>query len=243
MRNAIGCTLFLLGASGLVAASEHTAITEALKRLAPTAKIDSIKPSGMPGVMEVVVGGEVLYTSNDGMFLLQGRLMNTVSRSDLTENTEKTLRAQALKQIGPEKRLSFNAENAKHRVTIFTDVDCGYCRKLHQEIASFNQAGISVDYLFFPRAGLNTPSFDKAAFIWCADDRQQAMNQSMSAAGLAHSPTNCKNPIAETTLLGQRLAKSGTPTILAEDGSFLGGYQSAEELTGRLMAQSARMAK
>lgn len=234
MRPILTCTLLLMAAAGIARADDNTAITAALKNMAPTAKIDSIRPSAMPGVMEVVVSGEVLYASNDGKFLLQGRMLDTATRSDLTEQTEKTLRASELKQIGPEKRLSFAAENPKHRVTIFTDVDCGYCRKLHQEIASFNRAGISVDYLFYPRAGLNSASFDKAAFIWCADDRQNTMNQSMSATGMAHTAATCDHPIRETLALGQRIAKSGTPTILAEDGTFLGGYQSAEELNSRL---------
>ncbi len=240
MRHALPCAMLLLSCSGLAAAAENATITQALQRIAPTAKIDSVRASSMPGVKEVVVGGEVLYVSDDGKFLLQGRMLDTSTRVDLTERTEKTLRAKALKQIGPEKRLSFAADKPKHHVTIFTDVDCGYCRKLHQEIAAFNEAGISVDYLFFPRAGMNSASFDKAAFIWCADDRKQAMNQSMSPAGLAHTAAQCQTPIAETMALGQRLAKSGTPTILAEDGSFLGGYQSAAELSQRLIAQNIR---
>ncbi len=253
MRYELGYTVLLMGCCGIALAGdsvpknsaskisstgERSAITQALQRMAPTATIDSIRASGMPGLMEVVVSGEVVYLSADGKFLLQGRLVDTGKRSDLTAETEKHLRAAALKTIGPDKRLSFAAEKPKHHVTIFTDVDCGYCRKLHQEIADYNRAGISVDYLFFPRAGLNSPSFDKAAFIWCADDRQQAMNQSMTTAGLAHTAVKCTNPISETMALGQRLAKSGTPTILAADGSFLGGYQTAQELSDRLTAQN-----
>ncbi|MDZ4814499.1 MAG: DsbC family protein [Pseudomonadota bacterium] len=235
-----GESVFKNSTSDISSTGEHNAITLALQRMAPTATIDSVRASGMPGLMEVVVSGEVLYFSTDGKFLLQGRLVDTGKRSDLTAETEKGLRATALKTIGPDKRLSFAAENPKHHVTIFTDVDCSYCRKLHQEIAEYNRAGISVDYLFFPRAGLNSPSFDKAAFIWYADDRQQAMNQSMTTAGLAHSAVKCANPIGETMALGQRIAKAGTPTILSADGSFLGGYQTAQELTARLTAQNAQ---
>ncbi len=243
MRQSIRCTLLLLAGSGLAHAAEHTAIRDAVQRMAPTAKVDSIRPSGMPGLMEVVVSGQVIYFSADGKYLLQGRLLDTQTRSDLTENAEKTLRSAALDQIGPEKRLSFPAENPKHHVTVFTDVDCGYCRKLHQEITAYNRAGISVDYLFFPRAGLNSASFDKAAFIWCSDDRQQAMNQSMTASGIAHTPAQCDHPIRETLALGQRIAKSGTPTILAKDGSFVGGYLSAADLMQRLAQLDATAAR
>jgi thiol:disulfide interchange protein DsbC len=243
MRHLVPVTLLVLAGSGLAQAAEHQAILDALQRWPLTAKVDSIRPSGMPGLMEVVVAGDVLYASTDGKFLIQGRLLDTGNRSDLTANTEKSLRASALKQIGPEKRLTFAAENPKHHVTIFTDVDCGYCRKLHQEIASYNRAGITVDYLFFPRAGLNSASYDKAAFIWCSDDRQQTMNQSMSQTGLAHIPAQCDHPIRETLALAHRISKSGTPTILAEDGSFLGGYQSAAELAQRLAQLDATAAR
>ena len=243
MRQALGFTLVLYTASSLAFAADHPGIREGLQRMAPTAKIESIKPSGMPGVMEIVVAGEVLYASSDGQFLLQGRLMDTRQRSDLTANTEKDLRAIALKQIGADKRLSFPADKPTHHVTIFTDVDCGYCRKLHQEIAAYNRAGISVDYLFFPRAGINSASFDKAAFIWCADDRKQAMDQSMTNAGIAHSPVQCAHPIAETYALAQRISKAGTPTIIAADGSMLGGYQSVDELLQRLGALNVAAAR
>jgi len=234
MRFALSLLLFLLGYSTMVCADDHPRIREALTRLAPTLQIDSIRPSAMAGMYEVIAAGEVMYLSEDGTFLLQGRLIDTRTRTDVTADAEKRLRALALGKIGPEKRLSFEAKDPKHRVTIFTDVDCGYCRKLHQEIADYNRAGISVDYLFFPRAGLNSASFDKAAFIWCSDDPKQAMNQSMTAAGLAHTPASCAHPIGETLALGQRISKAGTPTILAADGSFLGGYQSAAELGKRL---------
>ena len=242
MRHLLGFALSIAACS-TYAADDHAAIREGLRRMAPDATIESIRASGMPGVMEVIVAGDVLYASTDGKFLLQGRLLDTGKRSDLTADTEKTLRAAALSKIGADKRLSFAAAKPTHHVTIFTDVDCGYCRKLHQEIASYNKAGISVDYLFFPRAGLNSPSFDKAAFIWCADDRQATMNQSMSPAGLAHGAATCKHPVGETLALAQRIAKAGTPTILAEDGSFLGGYQSVEELSKRLAALDATAAR
>ncbi len=231
---------FLGGANSAIAVAPEAAtlskIEQGLKRLSSTATVTSIRPSALPGVSEVIVGDEVLYFSNDGKHLLQGRLISTESKIDLTADAESILRAKALQKIGPEKRLRFAAKNPKHNVTIFTDVDCGYCRKLHQEIANFNNAGISVDYLFFPRAGLNSASFDKAKFVWCAADQKQTMNLSMTAAGLAHRTMQCTNPIKETMELGQRIAKIGTPTIFAADGRMMGGYQSAAELTQRLNA-------
>lgn len=234
MSRHLFASLLLMLLTNLAHAQDHAAARAAIERMAPAAKIEQIKPAAMPGLLEVIVGGEVLYISNDGKFVIQGRLFDTTQRVDRTAATEKTLRAGALKQVSDKQRLRYAAAKPKHRVTIFTDIDCGYCRKLHQEIASFNQAGISVDYLFFPRAGLNSESFNKAQFVWCSKDQKKVMDQSMSPAGLAIQPLQCDSPIPKTLVLGQRYASIGTPTIIAEDGTVLGGYQSAADLSQRL---------
>lgn len=234
MSRHLFASLLLMLLTNLAHAQDHAAARAAIERMAPAAKIEQIKPAAMPGLLEVIVGGEVLYISNDGKFVIQGRLFDTTQRVDRTAATEKALRAGALKQVSDEQRLRYAAAKPKHRVTIFTDIDCGYCRKLHQEVASFNQAGISVDYLFFPRAGLNSESFNKAQFVWCSKDQKKVMDQSMSPAGLAIQPLQCDSPIPKTLVLGQRYASIGTPTIIAEDGTVLGGYQSAADLSQRL---------
>jgi thiol:disulfide interchange protein DsbC len=231
-RLCLALPLLLVGS--FAHAKDHAAVRAAIERMAPAAKVESIAPAAMPGLLEVVVNGEVLYVSDDGKFLIHGRLFDTAQRVDRTAETEKSQRAGALKQVSNDQRLRYAAAKPKHRVTIFTDIDCGYCRKLHQEMASYNAAGITVDYLFFPRAGLNSESFNKAQFVWCSKDQKKVMDQSMSAAGLAIQPLQCDSPIPKTLVLGQRYASIGTPTIISEDGTVLGGYQSAADLSQRL---------
>lgn len=241
MRFLFSFSLAFFCGSILAATPEHKTLTQAIKRIAPHATVDSIKPSAMPGVLEVILSGEVLYISTDGQYLLQGRIFDTQKRKDLTAVSENKLRVAALKKVGADQRLSFKADTPKHQVTIITDVDCGYCRQMHQQMADYNHAGISVDYLFLPRSGLNTPSFDKATFIWCAADQKQAMNESMSVAGkVITEKAQCPNPIASYFEIVRKLAVTGTPTVIAENGALLGGYLTPEGMKQRLDALATR---
>ena len=230
--------LMLSGATAVSAAdADEERVREVLTKLAPGAVVESVQASRMPGVSEAVVSGQVVYVSADGRFLMQGKLIDLQKNEDLTAKAENGLRVKALAKVGADQRISFPAQDEKHRVTIFTDVDCGYCRKLHQQMSAFNAAGISVDYLMFPRAGMPSASFDKAAFVWCAVDRQDALTASMLNGELAASEQkSCSHPVAATMKLGQQLAKLGTPTIVADDGSVLGGYVDATQLSQRLEA-------
>ena len=232
--------LLMLSATAVAQAGEgnDSAVRAALtKAVPPGATIDSIRPSQMPGVAEAVVSGQVVYVSDDGRFLMQGKLIDLQKGTDLTAGAENSIRKSVLASVGADQRISFKAPNEKHKVTIFTDVDCGYCRKLHQEMSAFNAAGISVDYLMFPRSGMPSASFDKAAFVWCAVDQQDALTASMANGELAaEQRRTCKHPIEATMKLGQQVAKLGTPTIVAGDGSVLGGYVDAAQLSQRLAA-------
>lgn len=219
------------------AQADEAAVRTAVQQLVPGAVIESVRPAAMKDVFEVVANGEVLYVSADGGHLLQGRMYDARQRSDLTVVTENDVRRKALAKVGDERRIRFAAADEKHHITVFTDVDCGYCRKLHKEIAAINAAGITVDYLMYPRAGLASASFDKAAFVWCAVDQQDALTASMLNGELALAERRqCTNPIAETMKLGQRFAKLGTPTIIASDGSVIGGYVESGQLSQRLAA-------
>lgn len=230
-------------AAGAVQADD-AAVRAAVQQLVPNAVIESVRPAAMAGLNEVVVAGEVLYVSDDGGHLLQGRLYDAKQRSDLTAVTENGLRRSTLAKVGDEKRIRFAAAEEKHRITVFTDIDCGYCRKLHREMSAINAAGITVDYLMFPRAGQPSASYDKAGHVWCAIDRQDALTASMLAGELpVDQRKSCAHPTTETMQLGQKLAKLGTPTIIASDGSVLGGYLEPAQLAQRLAALPAVAAR
>ncbi len=223
-----------LGAAAFSASADNSAVEEAIKSLVPAAKIDSIAESQVPGFYQVVLQGQVVYISADGRFLLQGSVFDIHNKVDLTETAKAGLRKGALAAVGPERRIIFPAKNEKYAVTVFTDIDCGYCRRMHNEMAEYNKRGISVEYLFFPRSGLSGESYDKAVSVWCADDRNKAMDNAKS--GVKLESRTCDNPVAADYELGQSVGVSGTPAVYTRDGTQLGGYLPPEQLLQRLDA-------
>ncbi len=227
--------LSLALAGSLSATSAHAdeaSVRAAIKTLVPNAAIESIADAAMPGYSEVMIGGNIVYVSNDGKYLIQGSVFDIVNKTDLTEKRRADTRKTELAKVTADKRIRFKAKEEKHRVTVFTDIDCGYCRKLHQEIAQYNDLGITVDYLFFPRAGLNSESFTKAVSVWCATDKLAAMTDAKNGKDV---PTKtCANPIADDYALGQKVGVNGTPAIFTDDGTQVGGYVPAASLLERL---------
>jgi thiol:disulfide interchange protein DsbC len=126
----------------------------------------------------------------------------------------------------------FAPEEYDHTITVFTDIDCGYCRKLHNEIDAFMAEGIRVRYLFYPRAGLGSPSYQKAVSVWCADDRKQALTDAKAGEPLPEK--SCENPVADHMALGEAMGVTGTPAILLENGQLVPGYVPAKRMAAIL---------
>lgn len=207
-------------------------VRASLAALVPDVKIERVGPAPMAGFQEVVAGGRVVYVSDDGAYLLQGTVFEIATRTDLSERARAGLRREALAELGPELRIVFAPDAPKHTVTVFTDIDCGYCRRMHQEMAQYNELGIAIEYLFFPRAGIGSESFEKAVSVWCADDRHQAMTEAKN--GVEMPRRNCANPVTRDYDLGQRIGVEGTPAVYTEDGTQLGGYLPPRQLLQRL---------
>lgn len=222
------------------AADEPQVVVDAIHQLVPQAKIDQIQKSAVPGFYEVVTTGQVVYVSEDGKFLMQGSMYDLANKKDLTESRMAGLRREALAKVPESKRIVFAPKDPKYTVSVFTDIDCGYCRKLHSQIEQYNQQGIAVQYLWFPRSGLNTPSYDKAVSVWCSADRKKAFTE--AKAGAEPKAAKCDNPVAEEFDLGQRLGVSGTPSVIAPDGSQIGGYLTPEQMRARLDSLAAAAA-
>ena len=228
----------LLGAFAFSASADEAAVEGAIKSLVPGAKIDSIAESQVPDFYQVVLQGQVVYVSADGKFLLQGSVFDIDNKTDLTERARAEIRRTALAAVGPEQRIIFPAKDPKYSITVFTDIDCGYCRKMHSEMAEYNKRGISVEYLFFPRAGIGSDSYDKAVSVWCADDRNAAMTRAKN--GAEPERKTCDNPVAHDYELGQKIAVTGTPAVVTSGGMQLGGYLPPEQLLMRLSNGAAR---
>lgn len=224
----------LLGTLTLTVQADDKVVREAILKLVPNATIDAIAESAVPGFYEVSLGGQMVYVSNDGRYLIQGSIYDIENKVDLTEQKRSGARKAALAAVPASKRIIFAPKDVKHRLTVFTDIDCGYCRRLHQEMADYNSRGIAVEYLFFPRAGLGSESFQKAVNVWCSADRNQALTKAKSGEELEKK--TCDNPIADDYQLGQKIGISGTPALIAEDGTLLPGYMPADQLLMRLDA-------
>jgi thiol:disulfide interchange protein DsbC len=198
-------------------------VRAAVASVAPKAELDRIAPAAIPGFMEVITEGQTVYVSNDGRYLLQGSLFDIAKKEDISQLGLSVVRRAELAKIPASDRIVFAPVGpAKHRVAIFTDIECGYCRKLHEDIAEYNKRGIAIEYLAFPRAGLQSPDGMMMQSVWCASDRRKALTD--AKAGRQVPPLACKNPVADQYESGRRMGLTGTPMIINEDGLMLPGY-------------------
>lgn len=211
---------------------KHDAIEKSIKKALPNVVLDQINPTPIDGISEVLVGPSVLYITNDGKYLFQGSLIDIATRTNLSEERRKDVRIAAINDFGEDRMIIFPAEKPRHTITVFTDIDCGYCRKLHNEIDQYNDKGITVRYLMFPRSGPNSPSYDKAVSVWCEKDRRQALTD--AKAGKVLPKASCENPIKKEYELGSMIGIRGTPAIILEDGEMLPGYIPADRLVKAL---------
>jgi thiol:disulfide interchange protein DsbC len=229
---ALGACLAVSAAHAAEPAADALA-RSTLEKLAPGAKIDKIEPAPLAGYRQAIVGGQIIYVSDDGKYLLQGTLFDSPNKRDLTAARLAVENKSKVDAVPQSKRIVFAPSGkVKYKVTVFTDLDCGYCRKLHSQIAEYNKAGIEVDYLFFPRSGIGSPSYDKAVSVWCAKDRNAAFTA--AKAGATPAPLKCDNPVAEEFTLGSKVGVDGTPSIYAPDGTKIGGYLPPDQMVSRL---------
>ncbi len=221
-----------------VAYADENVIREALAKSMPSAKVGTVKPSEINGLFEVTVGGNIVYVSGDGKYLIQGHLVDIAARTDLTEEKLSGTRKQALENLGVDKMIVFKPKVSKYTVSIFTDIDCGYCRKLHSEIDQYMAEGITIQYLFFPRAGKGSDSYHKAVSVWCAEDRKAAL----TAAKKGETPPakTCANPVDEHMQLAEDFEVKGTPMMVTEKGNIFPGYLPAKQLAEALADEKAK---
>jgi thiol:disulfide interchange protein DsbC len=220
-----------------VAEEEFTVVEERIRGLAPNAQSIAISETPIEGVLMVQINGDIVYATADGKYLIQGRVVNMETREDLTESAKSEVRRELIAGVDTSKQIAFTPENPDYELMVFTDIDCGYCRKLHAQMEEYNENGISVRYMAFPRAGIGSKSYDKAVSVWCADNQQEAMTA--AKLGSDPDPAQCENPIAEQYQLGQALGVTGTPALLTADGTLIPGYVPPEQLRERLDKMAA----
>jgi thiol:disulfide interchange protein DsbC len=217
----------------VIAGTPEAHVRDVLKQLSPGIAIDRIGPAQIPGFREVVAGGQVVYVSDDGKYLFQGGLLDIGKRKDLSEAAMAKLRVDVLKTLPVSDRIVFApAGKPKHTVVVLTDIECGYCRKFHSDIAEYTKRGIEVEYMAFPRAGIGSNDYRKMVAVWCADDRRKALTDAKNDRPIAMK--SCPNPVNMQYAAGLRMGLEGTPMLLSTDGQFLGGYLPPDALLQRL---------
>ncbi|WDE06353.1 bifunctional protein-disulfide isomerase/oxidoreductase DsbC [Thalassomonas viridans] len=197
-------------------------------------EVETVAATPLAGIAEVVTNQGLFYASYDGAYLFQGKLYSIANEpKDLTEASMAKVRVAGMNKFAND-MIVYPAKNEKHVVTVFTDITCGYCRKLHEQMDEYNDIGITVRYLAYPRAGIvdrngnPTRGFQDLRSVWCSEDPNTAMNKAKAGSGVTHRI--CDKPIEEEFDFGRRVGVNGTPAIMLADGTMLPGYRQPKDL-------------
>jgi len=219
---------------GDVPAEERERLAGMFDTIAP----ENIKPSPVDGWYMIQKGSLVAYISQDGRYLLQGDLIDLESQVNLSEESRTDARRDLMAQIGDKDVILFSPDEVKYTVSVFTDVDCTYCRRLHSQIAQYLANGIEVRYLLYPRGGPASASWNTSEAVWCAKDRGEALT--LAKLDREFDSSDCDASIVqEHYILGQEIGLSGTPAIVLEDGELIAGYLPPDALKLRLQQKAA----
>lgn len=242
---------FALGATQFWHAVATAADTNPLETVAariPGAKPSDLRATPIPGIYEFRRGAELAYVTADGRYAFAGDLYQLADNTNLSEVRRRELRRAMVGAVPESGMIVFaprDPKDARYTVTVFTDMDCSYCRTLHKQIDEYNRLGIRVRYVAFPRSGPATPSWTRAEQVWCAADRNAMLTRAKQSEMYATLPgkTCSPNPVAEHYALGKAIALTGTPGIVTEAGELLPGYLPPKDLLAELKSQDARPAE
>jgi thiol:disulfide interchange protein DsbC len=230
--NRILATLLALPfAAAAVGASAQALTKEELASRLNGISAEDISESPIPGLYQVAVGANVAYVTDDGRYIIRGDIYDADTSANVSEETRAHARVAMLDSVDPASMIVFKPANGnvKHKITIFTDIDCGYCRQFHREIDKVTALGIEVHYLFYPRTGPNTESWTKADQVWCAPNHNQALTRAKLGGEIPDGPS-CASPVESHYALGQRIGVRGTPAVFSETGELIGGYLPPADL-------------
>jgi thiol:disulfide interchange protein DsbC len=226
-------------AESAITSAQQDKIINKLKQARPELDYTDIESSPIAGLYKIKINGQTAFVSADGGYLVAGDMFevavgNLINLQDQdrreAEVAFESERAKMISAVAKSDMIIFSPKGEiKGYVSIFTDIDCGFCRKLHRQIDSFLDRGIEVRYLAFPRAGINSKSAQKLATAWCAKDRQLSMTQFKDGKNMPLE-TCANNPVADQYMLGQEVGVTGTPALVLASGKLIPGAVSAEYL-------------
>lgn len=233
MKSLIKSTLLLLSLTlapvSLLQANEADIkkIKQALLVNMPNAAGASIKATPIKGLYEVMSGSQIMYMTPDGRYIIDGDMFDMQSRTNLTDNARSGIRVAALKSLGEDNMLIYTPEGkVKHTITVFTDIYCPYCQRLHAEMDDYMKNGVKVRYIFVPFKGQK--SINTSVSVWCAKDRNKAMD--MAKSGETIESKTCDNPIGKHKAMAAELGIRGTPAIMLESGQLMPGYVPSSKI-------------
>ncbi len=209
-------------------AGEIDDLKQQLKQNLPDINFDSLQAVDDTGLYEAVINGEIIYFTADGRYVFQGELVSLESKTNLTEQRRVSLRKGIIDGLDEKDMIIFEPDEVEHTLTVFTDIDCVYCRKMHSQIEQYQDLGIRIRYMAYPRGGIGSESYDDAVTVWCHDDRLDAMTRAKDGEEL--DAKTCNNPVEAEFNIGRQLGVQGTPALFLESGQMLPGYVPPERL-------------
>jgi thiol:disulfide interchange protein DsbC len=187
-------------------------------------KVEDVRKSPVEGIYEVTRGAEVSYATGDARyFIVGGDLYDVETDANITENRRRGIRSRLIETVPESEMLVFSPKDPKYTITVFTDIDCGYCRRMHSQMAEYNRLGIRVRYLFFPRSGPDTDSWHKAENVWCSANRNDALTRAKHGEDVK-APKCPSTIVARDYELARKLGVDGTPAVFLSSGEMLPGY-------------------
>ncbi len=232
----LAAPLALVTLSGSALAEDKTGVDAIVEQL-PGVDPKDVVPAPIDGIYEIALGPQIAYISGDARYLLKGEIIDLTTNVNLTNQRRNAARAGLVKEVSDQEVIAFGPKDAKHTITVFTDIDCGYCRKLHREMDQLNDLSVRVQYMFFPRSGPGTASWKKAESVWCSADRNDALTRAKS--GESVDAESCATPVGDQYNLGKQVGLRGTPAILLENGELIAGYLPAPQLLKKLDSAAA----
>ncbi len=234
-------TLGIMPAIALAQDDPLSEIEKKIRKLVPGASSIAISETPLNDLYQIQVGNEIYYATADAKYLIIGRIIDMDTRVNITDQAKSSIRKNLLVGLDASEQIKFSPAEPEYELLVFTDIDCGYCRKLHNQIDDYMAEGIAINYVAFPRAGLNSHSFEKFVSVWCADDQQAALT--LAKNGDEPVPLQCDNPVGEQYELGRSLGVTGTPALVTNDGTLIPGYVPPAQLKARLLALDAELAQ
>ena len=225
-RFTLPALLLLASHNALAAESSVDTLKKNLVEHVPGAVVSRIKETPIGGVYEVIIGADIYYMDTSARYVINGDLIDLATRTNFTEEAKTFNRKEMISKLGEEKMVVYTPKKIDHTITVVTDIDCPYCRRLHSEIDEYMESNVKVRYIFMPLKGAK--DLATTVSVWCSEDRNLALD--IAKAGGDIEVASCDNPIKEHVEISRELGVRGTPAIILEDGTMIPGYVPAKKL-------------